>query len=171
MKIWEIRNAFVVLQRLLDSTEEMENEEDAIALRDRIMKEWENGQEALADKLEAVSAMLKNTQHYAEACKAEKEKFAKKQKSAENQIDFIKNRMILPALKVAKVEKVEAGMHKVSIRHSKACDIQDMRAVPEEYIKVEERRSADKREILKLLKAGERVPGAVLLENESVQIK
>lgn len=171
MKIWEIKNAFVKLQKMLDNAAEEENEVDKAYLQDLITKEWEKGEEALSDKLEAMAGMMKNFKHMEEAYKKEKDLFAKKEKTMENQQEFIKNRMILPTLKAAKLEKLECGVHKVSIRHSKACEVQDMAAVPEQFIKEEIRKSADKREILKLLKEGERIAGCVLLENESVQIK
>lgn len=171
MKIWEIKNAFVKLQKMMDKAIDEENDVDRAYELQLIEQEWAKGEDALADKLEAMGSMLKNYQHMADACKAEKDKFARKQKTLENQISFIKERMILPTLKAAKLEKVEAGVHKVSIRHSKACDVQDMSALPDDFIKVEERRTADKREILKRLKDGEQIPGAVLLENESIQIK
>lgn len=171
MRVWEIKNAFIQLQKLFDSAESIEDDIERLALQGRIMDEWEKGEDALANKLEAMAAMLKNMGHYAEACKAEKDRFAHKQKVTENQIQFIKERMILPALKAAKTEKIDAGMHKISVRHSTACDINDMAALPSEYKKEEIRVSADKMSILKKLKAGELVPGAVLLENESVQIK
>lgn len=170
MRIWEIKNAFIKLQKMFDESEELDGA-DKTYIQDRIMEEWEKGEAALADKLEAMSSMLKNYQHQAEACKAEKDKFARKQKTCESQIEFIKSRMILPALHAAKLEKIEAGVHKVSIRHSKACEVQDMSALPEEFVKIEERKTADKREILKRLKEGEKINGAVLLENESVQIR
>ena len=171
MRIWDLQNAFIKLQKMFDEAEEMEREEDKLAIQEKILEEWAKWEEALSYKLEGTAAMLKNIAHTMDACKAEKDKFARKQKSAEKQIDFIKNRMILPALKAAQKEKVEAGSHKITIRHSRACDIQDMSAIPTEFIKIEERKSADKREILKRLKEGEKISGAVLLENESVQIK
>lgn len=171
MKIWELKNAFIKLGNMMDKAMDEENDIDRAHALQMIEQEWAKGEGALADKLEAMSSMLKNYQHMADACKAEKDKFARKQKTLENQISFIKDRMILPTLKAAKLEKVSAGAHKVSIRHSKSCEIKDMQAIPEEFIKVEERRSADKREMLKRLKEGESIPGVYLHEVESVQIK
>lgn len=171
MRIWELKNAFIRLQKLFDEAEEQEREEDKLALQERVLEEWAKGEEAISDKLEGVAAMLKNMKHSAEAFKKEKEYFAKKQKSAENQIEFIKSRMVLPLLKAAQKNKIEAGVHKFSIRHSKACEVNDMSAIPEEFIKVEERKTADKREILKRLKEGEQIPGAYLKENESLLLK
>ena len=171
MRIWDLQNAFIKLQKMFDEAEEMEREEDKLALQDQILEEWAKGEAALSAKLEGTASMLKNIAHTMDACKAEKDKFDRKQKSAEKQIDFIKNRMILPALKAAHKEKVEAGSHKISIRHSKACEIKDMASLPEEFITIVETKTADKREVLKRLKEGERIAGAVLKENESVQIK
>lgn len=89
-------------------------------------------------------------------------------KVAENAQKRMKER-ILEAMLEYGLPKVECGLHKYSVRTSKAVEITDEAKLPTEYIKVAT--SVDKSALRADLLAGKVVEGAELRENKTIQIK
>lgn len=89
-------------------------------------------------------------------------------KTAENIEKRLKERLLV-AMKIMEVDKMELGLRKLSIRNSKAVNIIEESKVPNEFIKVET--SIDKMKLKEALKAGEIIPGAELVTNQSIQIR
>lgn len=84
-------------------------------------------------------------------------------------IDRMKDAM-LAFYNAAGYEKpVKAGTFRVSRRRSEKTVVTDKDLVPDEYWKV--KREADLTEIKAQIKSGNAVPGAMLVENYSIQIK
>lgn len=119
------------------------------------------------DKIENIALWYKNLQSEAEAYKAEKDVFAEKQKRAENKAESLK-KYLDSALAGKKFGTVKVD---ISYRNSTSVDVQDIDKLPEEYRKVVTTVSADKVSIAKALKVGEAIDGAVLVENNNIQIK
>ena len=65
--------------------------------------------------------------------------------------------------------KVEVGLHKISLRSSTVVNITDEAHIPSYYIKVETK--IDKEAIKRDLKNGIAVEGAELVTNQSIQIR
>jgi len=119
------------------------------------------------DKLENVALWYKNLQSEAQAYRAEKDAFAEKQKRAENKAESLK-KYLDSALHGGKFDTVKVS---ISYRKSTSVDILDVEKLPEAYRKTVTTVTADKTEIAKVLKAGEVIEGAELVENNNIQIK
>lgn len=121
------------------------------------------------EKLESYCKVIRQLEADAEALKAEKSRIADKQKTVENSVARMKL-AVQEFLKAKGVQKDNAGIFKVALSTSKAVEITDPTAIPEEFIKPA-KVEFDKSAIRKVLMAGETVPGTELKINEGVQIK
>ena len=123
----------------------------------------------VADKLEDYCKVIRQFEADAVSYKAEKDRFADKQKRAENAVLRLKQ-AILNYLIVAGVEKQKCGVFEVKRGQSKAVNITDENIIPVEY-RVAQPDKIDKSSIRKALLAGEVVAGAEIQLNDNVNIK
>ena len=117
-------------------------------------------------KLENVACWIKELKAEAEALKAEKMAFAKRQQVAENKMESLK-KYLAYALDGQAFKTTRAS---VTFRKSQAVEITDIYKLDENYLRYKEP-EADKTAIKEALKAGQTVAGATLVENTSVIIK
>lgn len=117
-------------------------------------------------KLENVACWIKELKAEAEALKAEKMAFAKRQQVAENKMESLK-KYLAYALDGQAFKTVRAS---VTFRKSQAVEIADIYKLDENYLRYKEP-EADKTAIKEALKQGKTVAGATLVENTSVIIK
>lgn len=117
------------------------------------------------DKIENICCFIKNLRAEAEALKAEKMAFAARQKSAENKAESLAKYLS----SILNGEKFDSVKAKVSWRKSEAVQIDDISALPAEYVSYTP--AADKAEIKKALKAGKEIAGATLVTNQNMVIK
>lgn len=100
---------------------------------------------------------------------AEREKeFQTKKRKAANAKRRLKERLQY-AMELMGRDKVEIGLHKLSLRESQSVNITDEARIPAYYIKVETKINKDS--IRRDLKAGIAVEGAELLTTKSIQIR
>ena len=104
----------------------------------------------------------------AEAAKVRIEEYQRIKRIAENAEKRLKERMQW-AMEVLGRDKVEVGLHKMSLRSSQAVNITNEARIPNQYIKVETR--IDKESLKRDLKAGLSIEGAELVTNKSIQIR
>lgn len=104
------------------------------------------------------------------AIKSEMERLTKAKKARERKSASLKNYLV-NTMQILEKTKIETNLGTYGIRKSTALKILDMNKIPEEYLKVKTEVSVDKREVTAHIKAGEKVEGAVLVENYSLQIK
>ena len=117
-------------------------------------------------KIENLCLWVKNLKSDAEAYKAEKESFAKKQKQAENRATSLHN-FIQPVLNG---EKFTTDRVTVSYRKSEAIELEDKICVPDKYF-VPQEPKLDKTGLKKAIKAGEEFGGVHLVERQNMSIK
>lgn len=117
-------------------------------------------------KLENVACWIKELKAEAEALKAEKMAFAKRQQVAENKMESLK-KYLAYALDGQAFKTVRAS---VTFRKSQAVEIADIYKLDENYLRYKEP-EADKTAIKEAIKQGKTVAGATLVENTSVIIK
>lgn len=117
-------------------------------------------------KIENICLWIKNLKAEIEALNAEKDAFAKRQKSAENKMESLKQ-YISGYLEGTAYESAKV---KVSFRKSEALDIMEGAIIPDEYLKFKEP-DVDKVELKKALKSGVKIPGVYIVENQNIQIK
>ena len=123
-------------------------------------------QMAFDDKVEGIALWIKNLLSDAAAIKEEKDKLAERQKVCENKAKNLKEYLsgFLGG------EKFKTPRVSISYRKSKSVDVQDITALPKEYLKYSEP-TANKTEIKKAIEDGTDVPGCVLVESQNIQIK
>ena len=117
-------------------------------------------------KLENVAYWIKELKAEAEALKAEKMAFAKRQQVAENKMESLK-KYLAYALDGQAFKTARAS---VTFKKSQVVEVADIWKLDENYLRYKEP-EADKTAIKEALKAGQTVAGATLVENTSVIIK
>ena len=117
-------------------------------------------------KLENIACWIKELKAEAEALKAEKMAFAKRQQVAENKMESLK-KYLAYALNGQAFKSTRAS---VTFRKSQAVEVADIWKLDENYLRYKEP-EADKTAIKEALKQGKTVAGATLVENTSVIIK
>lgn len=125
-------------------------------------------EENFVSKAEGYAEIIAKYAQMAENAKARKAQLDTVQKVAENAVKRMKER-ILGAMQEYDLQKIECGVHKFSLRTSKAVEITDEAKIPNDYIKVST--SVDKTKLRADLMAGVVVEGATLKENKSLQIR
>ena len=117
-------------------------------------------------KLENVACWIKELKAEAEALKAEKMAFAKRQQVAENKMESLKN-WLAYALNGQAFKSTRAS---VTFRKSQVVEVADIYKLDKNYLRYKEP-EADKTAIKEAFKQGKAVAGATLVENTSVIIK
>lgn len=117
-------------------------------------------------KIENICLWIKNLKAEAEALKNEKDAFAARQKAAENKMESLKNYisgyLAGTPFKSAKVN--------VSFRKSESLDISEGAVIPEEFLRFKEP-EVNKTDLKKAIKAGQKIKGVQIIENNNIQIK
>ena len=127
-------------------------------------------EEQFVAKAEDYGHAILNLKGMAAAAKAEKERLAGLQKFYENAQKRLTD-ALSTAMQVFGHDKVENATMRLSLRHTKATEVDDLDSVPAEYKTTKVEVVADKTAIKKAIQQGEAVPGAHLVENVSLQIK
>src|SRR5690606_22187105 len=121
---------------------------------------------AKEEKLENIALYYKNMLSEAEALKAEKNAFAEREKQARAKAESLK-RLLDNELGGSKFETTRV---KISYRKSTTVAV-DEDKLPAKWTNVVETRTPDKNRIKEALKAGESIDGAMLIENNNIQVK
>ena len=118
-------------------------------------------------KIENIALWIKNLQADAQAFKAEKEAFEKREKAALAKADSLKAYLT----QILQGEKFSTTKCAVSFRRSEKVDIPDESLVPKKYLVKTVSVKPDKVAIKALLKEGKTIKGCRLIENLNPQIK
>lgn len=161
MKLYEIDQA---LEEALNKT--VVNEETGEVTAEPDFELIEKLQMERDKKIENVCRFVKNAASEAKAIADEIKQFTARKKVLENQVDRAKSFLEFALAG----EKFESPTVSVTYRTSKSIVVDDLGALPEEYLRYKEP-EADKMAIKAALKAGETVPGAHEEETKSIQIK
>ena len=119
------------------------------------------------EKLENIALFYKNTMADAEALKAEEKAFAERRKAAENKAASLKR---LLDNELAGSPFVTSRVA-IGYRKSTSVNIVNEEELPKDLLVEKVSISPDKKAIGELLKNGEVVSGAELVENKNIQIK
>lgn len=123
-----------------------------------------------AAKLEAYGRIISNYTAEAAACMEEVKRLALKADRATRAAGRLKD-TILYFLQATDRRKAAAGVWTYTLRDSKAVEVEDDSALPEEFWRVREVRTPDKQGIKAAIEAGATVPGARLVTNTSLQMR
>lgn len=161
MTLYEISNA------IMQAFNEAMDPETGEIIDESKLKELDNLQMQMDQKIENVGLWIKNLDAEEKALDAEEKSFKKRKEAAHNKKEYLKKYLKI-ALNGQKF-KSEDGKLAVSFRKSQAVEIKDVDDLPLMYL--EQKLTPKKEEIKKALKAGEEVPGAELVTNQSIIIK
>ncbi len=121
---------------------------------------------AREEKIENTALYLKNIKAEIEAVKAEKDKFAKRQKALENSFESGKNYLKYEL----HGEKYKSVKNNIYYGSSESVEITNEELVPKDYL-IPQEPKIDRNAIKKALKAGDMVNGAELKKNEYIVIR
>ena len=123
---------------------------------------------AVADKLEGYAMVIKNIQSDIDGLKAEEKRLSDRRKAMENNVERMKQAM-RDALLTVEGNRLKTDKFTFSFRKSTSVQITDETLIPPQFIQTETK--VVKTDIAKMLKDGAQIPGASLVENQSLQIK
>ena len=123
---------------------------------------------AVADKLEGYAMVIKNIQSDIDGLKAEEKRLSDRRKAMENNVERMKQAM-RDALQTVEGNRLKTDKFTFSFRKSTSVQITDEALIPPQFIQTETK--VVKTDIAKMLKDGAQIPGASLVENQSLQIK
>lgn len=117
-------------------------------------------------KIESVGLWVKNLEAEKEAVKAEKDRFAKREKVLGNKIEKLKGWLSY----ALQGEKFTTPRLVVSYRKSESVNITNELAIDDKYCDISVVRKPDKTALKKALKDGEEIVGAELVTKQNIQI-
>ena len=135
-----------------------------------IVKELNDLQEARDEKLDNIGAFMKSLTAEINAIKDEISNLQKRVKAKENQYEWFKSYVTSDLLRNDQ-SKFESARVVFSFRKSTAVSIEDEAKIPKKYFTKVVTEKLNRDEIGKILKAGQKVRGAELIERQNLQIK
>lgn len=120
-------------------------------------------------KISSICSVIRNLEADVVAFKAEKDRLAERQKTAENGIKRLKE-SLLNYMQITNQSKVKQGVFSVRVNRSESVNITSLIDIPADYLKFKEP-EVNKAELKKALKSGRNILGAELIENSSVVIR
>lgn len=123
---------------------------------------------ALVEKAENIVYVIKQMDNRVDAIDKEIERLKKLKDIAVNTHESLKKYL---ANNLPKGEKLETDLMKISWRNSESVEITDISKLPHEYIKTKIEESPDKNKIKEAIKSGKEVSGAILKQNQNIQIR
>ena len=178
MTLYEIDEQLAILEEYM-----IDPETGELLDEDAFNAKFDEIQMALNDKIESSICFVKNLNAEINAFKEEEKNIAQRRKVKENLAERIKKR-IDDYIKAQYTDengnvdtaglnkfKMETPKMKLSYRKSESVEVTNIDAIPKEYIKTKTEVSADKTNIKKAIKAGQKINGAELVTNINMQIK
>lgn len=147
----------------IDAEQEQTLDEDAI---NAYLEELATAE---ADKIDGFCRFLRIKAASAEAKKAEAKRLLASAQSEENSVSYLKMKY-LQVMQTHGLQKVKGAAYKLSIRATPVVQIEDMAALPKEYLVEKVTTTPDKLRLRDDLKSGMTIPGAKLGQNFSLQV-
>lgn len=173
-------NLFDIDNRLITLVEEnFDPETGEILEGNELRQRIDEVNMSLNDKISNIACYIKNLKSDADALKAEKDKLAKRQKSAENQAEWLKRYLDSYLQSVINPDELPKFKYKdekcvVGYRKSESVNITDLNSIPQEYIKPHELSESDvNKTAIKdaIKKNGKTVNGAEIIQKENISIR
>lgn len=166
MTLYEINSQIeALLDQMYESVDEETGEVDA-----DLMTQMAELNLARDQKLDNIGAYIKNLDAEAKAIKDEMDALKKRLDSKKNKIERLKEYVAQDMMAHGDAKK-ESARVVFSFRKSKAVEITDEDLLPADYIITKFEAKPDKVEIKHAIDSGKEVPGAVIVERQSLQIK
>ena len=160
MKLFDIQAEYRDIANQLSDGELTPELETALAINQKML--WQ--------KSENYAMIIKEISADEQAISNEIDRLSKMKEQRKKAVEYLK-KLVLDAMNLYEIDKIETPVLKISVRKSKATEITDIELIPNEYKVVKMTTQADKTAIKEALGKGIDVPGAVIIENKSLQIK
>ena len=160
MNLYEITEQQQIINNLL--------EESCGELTPELEQALELNLENFSNKAEGYVKAIKNYNAEADAIAEEIKKLQAKKKVCENAVTRMKN-ALSTSMNIFGMNKVQAGLFKISLTTSKSVNIINEDLIPQDYKRV--KYEISKTDIKKAIEAGETVEGAEIMENKSITIR
>lgn len=128
---------------------------------------WDELNMAFEEKVENIACYIKNLTSDIAAFKAEEEQLAKRRKSNERKVEYLK-RLLLDNMDGQKFSTTRCA---VSFKRSVAVQVDDIDHIPAELLRVKTTVEPNKTAIKDALREGREISGCKLIENTNIQIK
>lgn len=128
-----------------------------------------NAQEFQA-KGDAYVAVIREKEARAEALREEAHRMTELAKREEATAEYLKGRLFA-AMQEQGINSADLPHFRLSLRKSQAVEVLDRDALPPGYVRVKTVSEPDKTALKVALKQGQAIPGAVLVDRQSLQIK
>lgn len=158
--LFQIENEFAELANQL-----IENEGE---LTPELEKSLRITQQELKHKAGGYSKVIKQINAEVSIIDAEIKRLQSLKKTRKNAIDRLKN-SLTNAMQTFDIASLETPLTKITFRKSKSVEYEDVEKLPAECIIIEKKVS--KTALKSLLEQGEKIEGAKIVENKSIQIK
>ena len=156
MKLYELTEVYTTLLNL--DTEEQD-----------LNAAMESLQGTVVEKAEGILKVMKSLEAEEQAFQNEIDRMKELQTKLKNKRESMKDYLSYN-LQSMDIQKLDAGLFKLSFRKSESVVIDNQEELPKEYIKVKTTESPDKTALKKALKNGE-VPGCHIQVKQNLQIK
>ncbi len=169
MKLYEIEDAINELlengfnEECIDAETGEIDQEKANELLDKYKAQFD-------EKLENIALFIKNQTSDIEAIEQEEARLKARREAKEKKVESLKTFLSI-ALQRNEIPKFETSKVVLSFRKSTSVEILDANLIPDMFKSQEVTIKIDKKEIKKLLTKKEEVAGAILKENQNIQIK
>lgn len=159
-------NLYEINEKLQEAFEACVDQETGEIINEDVLEVFKQLQLDRDEKIENICLYIKNLLADANALKAEKDMFAKRQKCAENKAESLKGYL----QKFLAGEKYKSDRAVVSYRKSEAVKVTDLTKIPLEYMTMADP-APNKTAIKAALKKGEEIEGAELVTKQNMSIK
>lgn len=171
MNIYEIEAEFRHLQEALENQE----------IPDEVYADMIDCMDfELEAKADGYAKVIRNMESSINSLAAEANLLNTKKKTLETRVDKLKSTLLTALLNI-KGEKVQGEIFGFAVRNSERVEVPDIRrffeameANPEDkqlYVTVKHTETPNKTEIKKAIKNGAEIPGAVIVQNKTLQVK
>ena len=158
MHLYELTGNILKLQEMLEAGEINEK------IYNDTLESLDIGQ-----KVENICYVIRNLQADADKFKAEKDRIAAKQQTAENGVKRLKE-SLLNYLQVTNQSKVKSGIFSVGIGSTEKVVVTDGSKIPQEFL-IEQQPKIDLTGLKKALKKGEHIDGITIENNQHIRIR
>lgn len=121
-------------------------------------------------KGDAYAAVVREKEARAESLRDEADRMVQLAKREEATAEYLKGRLFA-AMQEQGIASADLPHFRLSLRKSQAVDVTDKDALPQGYLRIKTVTEPDKTALKVALKQGQAIPGAVLVDRQSLQIK
>lgn len=160
------------IEEILDTgfSENAVDKETGEIIREKLESELDNLKEARAVKVENIALYIKNAELFSKEIEEEEKRLKERREKLNAKLGWLKSYLTNNMLIIGDV-KFETPRVKIGFRKSESVNILNPDIIPKEYLNEKITYTPDKTKIKAAIKSGEIVSGAVLSENQNIQIK